>query len=121
MQEQDMAKHIVAVLKRGDHRLDQATLDRLASARRQAMAALPASAAEIKLAGVGKELATFLHEHRIWPALLAGAMLVMFILMQSAGNREPVGADSLLLAAELPPEAFLDKGFDTWLEQSAQP
>lgn len=43
-------------------------------------------------------------------------MLVTFFAVQYFGvNDELENSDAFLLAAELPPEAFADKGFDTWV------
>jgi hypothetical protein len=50
---------------------------------------------------------------------LLAAILTFFALQHNAINT-PVDGDALLLASELPPEAYVDKGFDAWLEHSSQ-
>jgi hypothetical protein len=42
-------------------------------------------------------------------------MVVSFVLVQQFNNNNLKNSDAYLLAAELPPEAFADKGFNTWL------
>lgn len=43
-------------------------------------------------------------------------MLVTFLAVQYFGvNDDLENSDAFLLAAELPPEAFADRGFDTWV------
>jgi hypothetical protein len=50
-------------------------------------------------------------------AMLAGVMMLTFFVTQQFGfNNNLENSDAFLLASELPPEAFADKGFDTWLE-----
>lgn len=120
-QEQEVAKAIAAILNRGS--LDQGTASRLAAAREKAVAAMPAKPAEQPLlAVIGNYWAFHMHGQRLWVSVagLLGAVLVAMALMQLSQNREPIGADASLLAADLPPEAYLDKGFDAWLEQSSR-
>ena len=127
-QEQDTAKNITAILDRGISSLKKETVDQLVAARNKAVAAMPMPAAETEpmLAGVGRFFVFHLHGQRLWLSMagLLGAGLVVFVLLQSVQNREPakeaVGIDALLLGSDLPPEAYLDKGFDAWLEQSSR-
>lgn len=51
-------------------------------------------------------------------ALLTGVILTYYwnSMEQAAENAE---VDSALLSDELPPAAYLDKGFQTWLERSS--
>jgi hypothetical protein len=121
--EQDTARKIVEVLERGASELDAATCGKLADVRKQAVAAMVAPETRVQEAhaGVGHYISEHMHGQRAWVpmALLLAATLLLFLVMQQA-PREPVEADALLLASELPPEAYLDKGFDAWLENSSQ-
>jgi len=123
-QEQETAKIITTLLDRGVSSLDEETLDRLAAARNKAVAAMPQRAlgAEREFAGIGKFVAAYFHEHRLQASMLVllGMLLGIFILLQGIQIHEPVGTDALLLASDLPPEAYADKGFDTWLKQSSR-
>ena len=49
--------------------------------------------------------------HRIASTgLVLGAIIAGFVLMQALGHKEP--SDAFLLGADLPPEAFVDRGFE---------
>lgn len=59
--------------------------------------------------------------HRQWLqyrtlAAVFSVMIVTFFAVQHFGLSDDLeNSDAFLLAAELPPEAFADKGFDTWI------
>lgn len=120
-QEQDIAKRIVHLLDDNAARVDGAAFERLSAARRQAVAAAVARAraAPLAAAGVGHFLLEYLHGRRAWMVLLVTAVLVS-LAVQQITHHAPVVEDALLLASDLPPEAYLDKGFDAWLERSSQ-
>lgn len=130
-QERDTAKKIVEILEQGVFSLDDATLAKLASARRQAVAAMDGGArvanVELAHAGLGRFMSTHLHGRHAWmPTLIALAIVLLVVAavktsLQNNSPWEPVEADALLLASDLPPEAYVDKGFDAWLENSSQP
>jgi hypothetical protein len=64
-----------------------------------------------------------MHQHRaIMPAvMLIGAVLIAFVITQQLTNQPAIEqSDAFLLGSELPPEAFVDKGFDAWLARSSQ-
>lgn len=44
------------------------------------------------------------------------ALLSFFAIQQLGMNNNLEHSDAFLLASDLPPEAYADKGFDTWLE-----
>ena len=123
--EQDTAKKIVDVLNYGTSELDQQTSERLLAARRKAVAAMTQPAyvahAETNLAGVGRYISEHLHGHHAWmpTALVISAALLVLVVWQQ-NYSEPVEADALLLASDLPPEAYVDKGFDAWLENTSR-
>jgi len=122
--EQDTAKKIVDVLNFGVAELDDQTSGRLAAARRKAVAAMAqpayASQAEMSLAGMGRHFTEHMHGQRSWMSmtLMLSAALLVFVVLQQHYS-EPV-EDALLLASDLPPEAYVDKGFDAWLASSSQ-
>lgn len=130
-QERDSAKKIIEILERGASSLDEATVARLAFARRQAMAAMGGRArvanAGLAHAGLGRFMPSYLHGRHAWmPTLIALAIVLLIVALvqknvQKNPPWEPVEADALLLASDLPPEAYIDKGFDAWLENSSQP
>lgn len=125
-QERDTAKKIVEYLDEGTSALDSATVAQLAAARRQAVAAMPvpASVASARMAhaGLGDFVVQHFHGRHAWMSMLAvlAIMLMVFAAIQKNYTQNPVEADALLLASDLPPEAYVDKGFDAWLQNSSQ-
>jgi len=123
--EQHIAKDIVKLLNYGTSQLDAATSAKLATARRQAVAvaAKQVQVAPVATAGVERFLMEHLHVQRSWitVGLLLGVLLLVVAITQQNSQRGQLEEDSLLLSSDLPPEAYVDQGFDTWLEQSSQP
>lgn len=123
--EQDTAKKIIDVLNYGTSELDSQTSEKLLAARRKAIAAMaqPAYApqAQASLASMGHSVQAYFHEHHSWMpvAIVVTAALLVFITWQN-NYSEPVEADALLLASDLPPEAYVDKGFDAWLQNTSR-
>lgn len=125
--ERQLAGKIVKVLETGAQSIDAATAASLAVARQKAVAAMaqPGHVATMQpmLAGWGRVVA-FSHQggYRFWlPVILLLAALAAALssTMTTQGNK-PIDADALLLASELPPEAYADKEFVAWLENSSQ-
>ncbi len=117
------ARKVRHILDQGAQGLDRSVTDRLYESRRKALSHQRAAVGGLKLAGLG-HFVTFR-----WPvyartlvaafALLAGVIFTYYwnSLEQAAENAE---IDSALLSDELPPAAYLDKGFQAWLERSSQ-
>ena len=125
--EQETARKIVQILEHGTSELDEATSEKLAAARRQAVAAMAEGARSRHVvpayAGSGHSLIEYLRGHHLsWAPALLGllAALLVFSLWQQNTSKEPVATDTLLLASDLPPAAYVDQGFDAWLENSSQ-
>jgi hypothetical protein len=125
--ERDSAKKIIEYLNAGVAGLDDRTIADLEAARKQAVAAMPAPAqlahAELAHAGFGQFLSRQLHGRQAWMTMLAMMAIILMVvaLVQKNSTTDPVEADALLLGSDLPPEAYVDKGFDAWLENSSQP
>lgn len=124
--ERDNAKKITELLDEGTATLDRAVLDRLYAARVKAVARL-AEQHQMAAASAGgpvlQLMGDYLQRHRMLvpAALVAGAALVAFTVTQQVSRQHAIEhGDAFLLSAELPPEAFLDKGFDTWLRHTSQ-
>ena len=124
MNEKDTAKTIIGLLDESASSLDTNITGRLAEARRQAIGRLAHNGQAAKEhTGVAGWLMDYFHHHRAVSsaALACSAVLVAFVATQQLYNKEAEGyGDAFLLASELPPEAFLDKEFHTWLEQTSQ-
>ncbi len=124
MAEQDAAKAIVKLLNEETDNINSATLAKLAAARRNAVA-VAAERASVGVEGgsVLRMFGDYLHQHRfVAPAaMVCSAMLVAFIATQQFTNQDVAGqGDAFLLGSDLPPEAYFDRGFDTWLASSSQ-
>ncbi|HEY3328055.1 MAG TPA: DUF3619 family protein [Novimethylophilus sp.] len=125
--ETEFAQKIVSVLESGTQSIDAATAAHLAAARQQAVAAMaqPVHAATLRpiLAG-WHHVVEFSHlgGYRFWlPVLLLLVALAAAVSSTLTTNgHEPIDTDALLLASELPPEAYADKEFVAWLEHSSQ-
>ena len=127
--EHETAKEIVSLLDEGTVKLDREVLDRLYAARMKAVGNLAAQKQAVTVDhadGLGHVLRLFgnyMHRHRLlMPAvMIASAALVAFIVTQQMTGQPSIEqGDAFLLGAELPPEAFLDKGFDTWVARTSQ-
>ncbi len=58
----------------------------------------------------------FGHHKRVSAVLMIGAVLLTFFAVQQFGfNHHLENSDAFLLASDLPPEAYADKGFNAWL------
>lgn len=113
---------IKQVLDDGTTRLGRGTAARLYQSRQKALARQRVPVAALSLAGIGHFASSALGENV--RALLAAFALVIGVagtyvwthFEQAAENEE---IDSALLADDLPPAAFLDKGFQAWLDHSS--
>lgn len=126
--EEQMARYVSDVLNDHARHLDTDKLQRLAAARQLAVAQLAGQQAQSAqhngghvLQWLGHHLTDYFGHHRAMStALIAGIMMLTFIAAQQFDfNNNLENSDAFLLASELPPEAFADKGFDTWLDSKA--
>lgn len=124
--ENQFAQKIVAVLEFGAQSVDAATAARLADARQKALTVLASNHAAPMypvLSDWGR-LVEFSHHggYRFWLPLLLllAALSVALSFTLPTRNSQPIDADALLLASELPPEVYADKEFVAWLEHSSQ-
>ncbi|MBU3735363.1 MAG: DUF3619 family protein [Methylobacterium sp.] len=124
--ESEIAAEVTELLDSGTALLDPMAADRLQAARllavEMATAQVHAAPAETALAGAGHSLhAYWRHPGYAVTALLLLALVLLASLMIQQKHAAPVEADALLLASELPPEAYVDQGFDAWLKRSSPP
>jgi len=124
-QEQETARHIITLLDEKTARLNSNILGRLANARELAIAAA-SQQARVSAHGRGGVLhlfSSYIQHHRglMSGAALCGAVLIAFVVTQQmSGQGVSEQGDAFLLSSDLPPEAYADKGFDTWLAQNSQ-
>lgn len=123
-QEKDTAKEIVRMLDESVEHMDARIVAKLADARYRAVAAVNAHAMPIAGApGLLRIFSNYIHHHRamMMSAVVLCTILMAFVLTQQFYGQEAMEqGDAFLLASELPPQAYLDKGFNTWLEQVSQ-
>jgi hypothetical protein len=126
MNEREIAKKIVRYLDRGTAELKAGTAYKLQLARQEALARLsePRRASELVLAGAGGGTMgggrRFFADARIWVSvlLIVGSVL-SFQYWQSAQQAHDIEeTDAAILSSELPIEAYLDRGFQAWLNRS---
>lgn len=110
------------ILNQGLGSLEKKVADRLHQARQVALNHQKASVSGLRLAGIGQgfEFAFFSNPRN----LLAAVALSIGILGTYYWNafeqaREYEEIDSALLADDLPPSAYLDRGFHVWLERTS--
>lgn len=128
MNEHDMARKITQTLNHGLTQLDRNALARLQAARKQALAAQAKPRHAFGLAWAGMSPTHHeghgTHWHpKFWlslAVLLAGLMFAANWQAHNNVNIDPSDEiDASLLAGDLPFHAYLDPGFDTWLEESS--
>lgn len=111
------------VLNQGVDGLDRKTALRLYEARQKALSHQKAAVSGLSLAGVGsfatETLPTYGRTLIAALALTVGVVCTYYWnhFEQAAENEE---IDSALLSDDLPPAAYLDKGFQAWLDRSPQ-
>lgn len=118
--DETLASQAMSLVK-SDDTLNDEIKHRLAESRQRAVNRLAAiQVAQPAMAGGFFSWLDHTH-HRQWLqyrtlAVAFSVMLVTFFTVQYFGLSDDLeNSDAFLLAAELPPEAFADKGFDTWI------
>jgi hypothetical protein len=119
--EEQVAKLAANLLNDNAQHLNAVTLQRLSEARGLAVNKLELSQGVNQSGNVlqlmGNGLGSYFEQHRLMStAIIVAAMLLTFFATQKFNaDNNLENSDAFLLASELPPEAFADKGFDTWL------
>jgi len=123
MNENDLARRIVAQLDRSLAELPASTTQKLAAARAAALArvrpgnSLPGQSWVDRLLG-SQGLRRGLAMRLVLPAAIVIAGLSGLIYWQTSSHYEEE-LDAGLLAGELPLHAYIDPGFDTWLTHTS--
>lgn len=129
--EEQIARGISDLLNNRAQQLKPEQVQRLSAARNAAVNHLAEQQAQYntgnQVAGHGHVLHWFGHHvgqnfehHRVAStALLVAVMLLTFFAVQQLEfNHNLENSDAFLLASDLPPEAYADKGFDAWIESN---
>jgi hypothetical protein len=122
--EEQFARHLCRVLDQGTRNIDTGIAERLRAARERAIARQPITVESISMVGTNGTVARLGGDEERHPlrtlfailALLLGVWLAYYWngFDQATENEE---IDSALLADDLPPNAYLDRGFQAWLEK----
>lgn len=125
MNEHDLAKKIVAHLDYGTSDLDSRLQYRLQAARQHALEAYARPHHSFSLAwahGGGSGHHRGHSPFRAWVPLMVLVLGLLFVTYwQTTQQMNDVSEiDAHLLAQDLPVHAFVDNGFDAWLESSSQ-
>lgn len=121
-QEQRFVQAIVHELDEATEKLTPEIKSSLADARQQAVMRMAAQANRHQSLGNGLMAfcsSYFFQHQRILSltALTAAVVLAFIVTQQFTGHGHAEHGDAFLLASELPPEAYLDQGFYSWLKQ----
>jgi len=126
-QDHDLAGKIVQQLNEGVGEIPAAARDRLEAARKLALSRYHAAPAAVGvLASAGNALARFTGHpaalrYALGAAALAAALIgVTYWQANSRPTNELAEIDTKILTDELPINAYLDKGFDSWLKRSSR-
>lgn len=122
--EQDIAHSIKQHLDRGASELPPETIAKLAAARQRALEAYQAQPqADYAWAGTGHSAPRhgLFAGPRFWGATAVIALALLLLVNSNRQRDEPPASDANLFVAELPIDAYLDNGFEAWLERSSQP
>jgi hypothetical protein len=123
--EETQAKAIAKALDAHSQRLSMTTLTRLEQSRALAVSRYQARASgqvntDGTLSGwLASGAPAWLNPRLLGTALLCLMLVLGFAIMQNK-NQQVENSDAFLLSAELPPEAFVDRGFEPWLNANPE-
>lgn len=118
--EKQQAKEIVNFLDKDLATIDPLTASKLKYAREKALSQMPANVA-VNHRDILHLLGTHAYQQKIrW--MVIGLLLILggFLMIYQNGQNTHQ-SDAYLLGSELPPEAYLNEGFDTWLSENSPP
>jgi len=124
--EHELARKIVQHLDYGTDHMESGTRERLLAARRSALSHYrerPETALGLAWAGQAAWITGHHYGTRHWIAVTALALAlagVAYWKMTAPANNEIAEIEMGLLTDELPINAYLDKGFDSWLKRSSR-
>ncbi|MEN9784087.1 MAG: hypothetical protein RJA24_1430 [Pseudomonadota bacterium] len=126
VQEREIAQRIVRELDRSALGIDKDTAARLLAAREQALAQYQQTSV-VGMAGAGTIVSHWVER----PAsgaryalslavLILGLAGIVFWQSSNGSGSELADIDARLLTDDLPIDAYLDKGFDSWLNRQSR-
>lgn len=120
MNDDDNAKKIISLLEEDLASMDSDTASALAKARYRAVTALGAQMAGNGRGGLLRIFHGYFDQYRFAAITLVAGVLIAFVMTQQFTGQDSLEqSDAFMLgSSDLPPEAYLDKGFDVWLERN---
>lgn len=118
--ERMQAKAIVDLLDKNLASIDAQTLSKLKYAREQALSMIPANEV-VAHRGVLHLLGEHIQHQKLWMAVIGLLLLLSLFFVMHENAQDISQSDAYLLGSELPPEAYLNEGFDEWLSENSQP
>ena len=122
-QEREIAQRIVRELDRSTLGIDKDTAARLLAAREQALAQYQQTPV-LGIAGAGTIVSNWFERSASGAryalslaVLILGLAGIVFWQSSNGSGGELADIDARLLADDLPIDAYLDKGFDSWLNR----
>lgn len=125
-QEKDFARGIVQSLNLGLSRIEESKLARIRKSRQRAMAAYREPVTilgMVTVSGQTLDMSNWIRKPLFWLPILAIAVTIGgYSLSASDDNFDEAAGelDAQLLTGELPINAFLDKDFGSWVQESSQ-
>lgn len=125
-QEHETAQKIVRALDRSTREMSGNTVARLAAAREQALAgfhgapAWSAAWAGGLVSGVTERPSRGVRYALPLAVLILGLIGIVYWQTGNGRSNELADLDARLLTDELPIDAYLDKGFDSWLKRQSR-
>jgi uncharacterized protein DUF3619 len=119
IEQEEQAKKLAGLLDAHAQRLSMRTLKKLDEGRSRAVKRhQELQGAMVNADGTFSYVASLIDHHRIaFAGLILFAIIGTFIVLQNINNNET--SDAFLLGADLPPEAFVDRGFEPSLNKRA--
>lgn len=126
-QEHDTTKQIIHLLNDNLASMDASVVNKLGQARQRAVSAHALSMqslTDLQQGSVLRLFGSYFHHHPAFSAALLCSLVLMAALtvqqFSAPSNEQDIEqSDGFLLASDLPPEAYVDKGFDQWLEKTS--
>lgn len=117
VEQEEQAKKLVSLLDKNAQRLSMRTLKKLDEGRNRAVKRhQELQGATVNTDGTLSSLTSWVDHHRIaFAGLILFAIIGTFTILHNINNNET--SDAFLLGADLPPEAFVDRGFEPSLNK----
>ena len=118
--EKQQAKEIINLLDADLATIDSLTASKLKYAREKALSQIPVNDT-VNHRGILYLLGTHIYQQKIRFMVIGLLLILGLFLMIYQNTQDTRQSDAYLLGSELPPEAYLNEGFDTWLSENSLP